>query len=81
MPYILIQVNEGIAKFFTLMASHLNKVMEFKCNTCIILGYLHSPWNIIIFFKYLIPCQYIMKFMFSKFIVMCSVVMYSVVRV
>jgi hypothetical protein len=25
---------------------HLNKVMEFKCNTCIILGYLHSPWNV-----------------------------------
>jgi hypothetical protein len=40
MPYI---VNEGIAKFFTLMVkSHLNKVMEFKCNTCIIMGYLHS---------------------------------------
>jgi hypothetical protein len=24
---------------------YLNKVMEFKCNTCIILGYLHSLWN------------------------------------
>jgi hypothetical protein len=20
--------------------------MEFKCNTCIILGYVHSPWNL-----------------------------------
>jgi hypothetical protein len=41
---ILIQVSEGIAKFFTLVVEcHLNKVMEFKCNTCIILGYLHSP--------------------------------------
>jgi hypothetical protein len=40
MPYILIQVNEGIVKFFTLMIEgHLNKVMEFKCNTCIIMGY------------------------------------------
>jgi hypothetical protein len=27
-------------------SSHLNKVMEFKCNTYIILGYLHSPWNV-----------------------------------
>ncbi len=44
MPYILIQVNEGIAKFFTLMVEgQLNQVMEFKCNTCIIMGYLHSP--------------------------------------
>jgi hypothetical protein len=44
MPYILIQVNEGVAKFFTLMVkSHLHKVMEFKCNTYIIMGYLHSP--------------------------------------
>jgi hypothetical protein len=24
---------------------YLNKIMEFKCNTYIILGYLHSPWN------------------------------------
>ncbi len=24
----------------------MNKVMEFKCNTYIILGYLHSPWNL-----------------------------------
>jgi hypothetical protein len=41
MPYIFIQVNEGIAKFFTLMVEgHLNKVMEFKR---IIMGYLHSP--------------------------------------
>ncbi len=47
MPNILIQINEGIAKFFTLMVEcHLNKVMEFKCHTCIILGYLHSPWNL-----------------------------------
>jgi hypothetical protein len=43
MPYILIQVNEGIVKKFTLMVEgQLNKVMEFKCNTCIIVGYLHS---------------------------------------
>jgi hypothetical protein len=67
MPYILIQVNDSIAKFFTLMVEgHLNKVMEFKCNTCIIMGYLHLPWNIKIFFKYLIPRQYIMKIIFSK---------------
>jgi hypothetical protein len=48
MPDILIQVNEGITKFFTLMVEcfDLNKVMEFKCNTYIILGYLHSPWNV-----------------------------------
>jgi hypothetical protein len=47
MPNILIKGNEGIAKFFTLtLKGHLNKVMEFKCNTCIILGYLHSPWNL-----------------------------------
>ncbi len=47
MSDILIQVNESIAKFFTLMVEcHLNKVMEFKCNTCIILGYLHSPCNL-----------------------------------
>jgi hypothetical protein len=38
MPYILIQVNESIAKLVTLMVEgDLNKVMEFKCNTCIIL--------------------------------------------
>jgi hypothetical protein len=44
MLYILIQVNEGIAKFFTLMVEgQLNQVMEFKCSTCIIMGYLHSP--------------------------------------
>jgi len=24
----------------------LNKVVEFKCNTYIILGYFHSPWNL-----------------------------------
>ncbi len=43
MPYILIQVNEGIAKFFTLMVKgHLNKVTKFKCNTWIIMGYFHS---------------------------------------
>jgi hypothetical protein len=36
MPYILIHINEGIAKFFTLMVEgHLNKVMEFK------MQYLH----------------------------------------
>jgi hypothetical protein len=34
---ILIQVNEGIVRFFTLMVEcHLNKVIEFKCNTYII---------------------------------------------
>jgi hypothetical protein len=44
MPNILIQINEGIAKFFTLMVKcHLNKVIKFKCNTYIILGYVHSP--------------------------------------
>jgi len=38
MLYILIQVNEGVAKLVTLMVKvHLNKVMEFKCNTSIIL--------------------------------------------
>jgi len=43
MPYILIQINESIAKFFTLMVEgHLNKVMEFKCNTYIIMRYLNS---------------------------------------
>jgi len=43
-PYIVIQVNESIVKFFTFMVKgHLNTVMEFKCNTCIIVGYLHSP--------------------------------------
>jgi hypothetical protein len=47
MPDILIQINEGTAKFFTLMVEgHFNNVMEFKCNTCIILGYLHSKWNL-----------------------------------
>ncbi len=67
MPYILIQVNESIAKNFTLMVEgHLNKVIKYKCNACIIMGYLHSPSNIRIFLKYLIPHQYIMKFMFSK---------------
>ncbi len=41
---IVIQVNEGIAKKFTLMVEgDLNEVIEFKCNICIILGYLHSP--------------------------------------
>jgi hypothetical protein len=40
MHYILIQVNEGIAKFFTLMVEgHFNKVVEFKCNTYIIMEY------------------------------------------
>jgi hypothetical protein len=34
---ILIQVNESIEKLVTLMVEgHLNKVMEFKCNTYII---------------------------------------------
>ncbi len=38
MPYILILVNESIAKLVTLMVKgHLNKVIEFKCNTCIVL--------------------------------------------
>ncbi len=38
MPYTLIQVNEGIAKLVTLIVEgHLNKVMEFKCNTHIVL--------------------------------------------
>jgi hypothetical protein len=56
MPCILIQVNEGIAKKFTLMVKgHLNKVMEFKCNICIIMRYLHSPWNIRIFFNIWFP--------------------------
>jgi hypothetical protein len=42
-----IQVNEGIVKLFTLMVEgHLNKIMEFKCNTYTILGYLHSTWNL-----------------------------------
>jgi hypothetical protein len=26
--------------------AHLNKDMEFKCNTHIILEYFHSPWNL-----------------------------------
>jgi hypothetical protein len=44
MPYIFIKVNEGIAKFFTLVVEgDFNKAMEFKCNTYIIMGYLHSP--------------------------------------
>jgi hypothetical protein len=44
---ILIQVNEGITTFFTLVVGcHLNKIMELKCNTCIIFQYLHSPWNL-----------------------------------
>jgi hypothetical protein len=43
-PNILIRVNEGIANFFTLMVEcDLNKVMLFKCNTYITMGYLHSP--------------------------------------
>jgi hypothetical protein len=47
MPYILIPINESIVKFFTLiLEGHLNKVMEFKWNTYIILGYFHSPWNL-----------------------------------
>jgi hypothetical protein len=38
MPYILIQVNEGIVKLFTLMVEgHLDKIIEFKCNTHIVL--------------------------------------------
>jgi len=44
MPDILIQGNEGIAKKFTLMLEGpFEQVMEFKCNTYIILGYLHPP--------------------------------------
>ncbi len=44
MPYVLIQVNESISKIFTLMVeSYLNKILEFKCNMYIIIGYLHSP--------------------------------------
>jgi hypothetical protein len=44
MADIIIQVNEGIAKNFTWMVEgDLNKIMEFKCNICIILGYLHLP--------------------------------------
>ncbi len=36
--YILIQVNKGVAKLVTLVVEgHLNKGMEFKCNTCIVL--------------------------------------------
>jgi len=47
MTNILIRVNESITIFFTLVVKwHLNKIMEFKCNTYIILGYLHSPWNL-----------------------------------
>jgi len=39
MPYILIQVNESIAKFFTLMVKgHLNKVM--------VNAILASSWDI-----------------------------------
>jgi hypothetical protein len=46
MPYILIQVNESIAKILTLLVKgYLNIVMNFKYNTYIIMGYLHSPWN------------------------------------
>ncbi len=38
MPYVLIKVNEGIEKLVMLIVeNHLNKVMEFKCNTHIIL--------------------------------------------
>ncbi len=44
MPYILIQVNESIAKILTLLVKgYLNIVMNFKYNTYIIMGYLHSP--------------------------------------
>jgi hypothetical protein len=43
MPYILIQVNDNIAKFFTLMVEgHLNKVMEFN-------AILASSWDICIY--------------------------------
>jgi hypothetical protein len=38
MPYILIQINEGIVKLVTLMLKgHLNKIIKFKCNTHIVL--------------------------------------------
>ncbi len=44
MPSIFIQVNESISKKFTLIVEgHFHKVMEFKCNTYIIMGYLHTP--------------------------------------
>jgi len=37
-PYSIYHANENIAKLVTLMVEgHLNKVMRFKCNTCIIL--------------------------------------------
>ncbi len=36
--YVLYQVNEGIAKLFTLMVKgNLNKVMKYKCNTCVVM--------------------------------------------
>jgi hypothetical protein len=42
MPNILIQINEGIAKFFTLMVKgHLNKVMKLN-------AILASSWDIYI---------------------------------
>jgi len=38
MPYILIQLNEGIAKLVTLMVEgNLSKIKEFKCNIHIVL--------------------------------------------
>jgi hypothetical protein len=41
---MLVQINEAIAKFFTLMVEgYLNKIMEFKCITCVIFGYFYSP--------------------------------------
>ncbi len=44
---ILIQVNEGIVKFFTLMVEcPFEQNYVDKCNMCINLGYLHSPWNL-----------------------------------
>jgi hypothetical protein len=41
---ILIQENEGIAKFFHINVKRLyEQSYGVKCNTCINLGYLHSP--------------------------------------
>ncbi len=36
--YVLYKVNEGTAKLVTLMVKgYLNKVMKYKCNTCIVM--------------------------------------------
>jgi hypothetical protein len=67
MPYILIQVNESIAKVFTLIIES-----PIEQSYGVLMQYLHHH-GIFAFtmkhkniFKYLIPHQYIMKFMFSK---------------